>query len=341
MVALDGLLADQPAPRGNGHDSGLRVNGLDVRFGPVHALAGMSFSVQPGQLVGFLGPNGSGKTTTMRAILGLVSVQHGDVTWHGVPIDETARRRIGYMPEERGLYARMKVFEQVVYFGRLSGLGKTEARASATRWLEHLGLADRHESHVQDLSHGNQQRVQLAVALVHEPDLLVLDEPFSGLDPLAVETMSDIIAERAANGAAVLFSSHQLDLVEGLCEDVVIVSEGRPVASGRVTDLRATSPRRVLRVELDGPVEPGDEWPPTLPSAAIVEHSDPGFVARVDRSVEPGELLAALGVTRSIRSFALEPPPLSEVFVEAVSPRPTPESPSAESSTAASAAEVR
>jgi ABC-2 type transport system ATP-binding protein len=301
---------------------GLSVADLDVRFGAVHALDGMSFAVQPGQLVGFLGPNGAGKTTTMRAILGLVTTQRGTVTWRGAPIDERMQRRVGYMPEERGLYARMKVFEQVVYFGRLSGLSKAEARASTTRWLERFGLADRHDSHLQDLSHGNQQRVQLAVALVHEPELLVLDEPFSGLDPVAVKTMSDIISERAAQGASVLFSSHQLDLVEGLCEDVVIVRNGRSVADGRVSDLRALSARRVLRVELAGAATPGAApWLPTLPDAEIIELSDHHLVARVGREVEPAALLAALGTDRRIRTFALEPPPLSEVFLDAVSAR--------------------
>ncbi len=299
---------------------GLIVDDVHVSFGDIRALDGMTFRVEPGQMMGFLGPNGAGKTTSMRCVLGLVAMQTGNVRWNDRPIDDTTRRHVGYMPEERGLYPRMKVLEQVVYFGRLAGLGDRAARSAATSWLERLDLAGRYDSHVQELSHGNQQRVQLAVALVHSPSLLVLDEPFSGLDPVAVSTMSAIIAERAAAGAAVLFSSHQLDLVEGLCDDVVIVSHGRAQAMGRVGDLRAASPRRVLRVELEEAAPASDTtWPPKIDDAEVIVRDERIYKAHVARHLAPVDLLAAIGSDRAIRSFSLEPPPLSEIFLEVVS----------------------
>jgi ABC-2 type transport system ATP-binding protein len=299
--------------------NGLDVNDLHVSFGSVRALTGMHVRVEPGQLLGFLGPNGAGKTTTMRAILGLVGIEAGTVEWNGTPVDDAARRTIGYMPEERGLYPRMKVHEQVTYFGRLAGLSARGSRDAAASWLDRLGLGDRLASQVQDLSHGNQQRVQLAVALVHEPTLLVLDEPFSGLDPLAVATMSRIITERAAAGVAVLFSSHQLDLVEGLCDDVVIVDHGHPVATGTVGALRSASPRRIVRIELEHESAVGAAWPPRIPDAEVIEAGPLLYRASVPRELAPGDVLHALGPDHLLRSFSVEPPPLSTVFVEALS----------------------
>ena len=283
------------SPAGSG--KGLEVDGLVVQFGALRALDGIRFTVEPGQLVGFLGPNGAGKTTTMRAALGLVQPQQGATRWNGGAVTEDVRRRTGYMPEERGLYPRMKVLDQVVYFGRLAGLEADDARRAATAWLERLGLGERFDDLVQNLSHGNQQRVQLAVALVHEPDLLVLDEPFSGLDPIAVQTMSQVIADRAAAGAAVLFSSHQLDLVEDLCEDVVIVDHGRVLLSGTVTQLRNEATTRRLAIS----------W------------SDGSSEQRsVPRDTDLDEILAAARERGTITALSFEPPTLNEIFLEAV-----------------------
>jgi ABC-2 type transport system ATP-binding protein len=218
----------------------LTLSRVRKRFGPVQALDGCSFSVERGRMLGFLGPNGAGKTTTMRAIFGLVELDAGDVLWDGRPIALEDRLRFGYMPEERGLYPRMPVGEQVAYFARLHGMAAADARASASRWLGRLGLADRAGAKLEELSHGNQQRAQLAAALLHEPELLVLDEPFAGLDPIAVQTLVDVLRGEAQRGAAVLFSSHQLELVEDICEDVAIVDQGRVVATG-ASSPRATS----------------------------------------------------------------------------------------------------
>ena len=220
----------------------LQVTGLAKRYGDVVALDGCSFEVRDGRITGFLGPNGAGKTTTMRAIFGLVQPDAGELLWAGDPVDLSARRAFGYMPEERGVYPKMRVGDQLVFFAELAGLTPQAAREAAQRWLRRLGLEGRGRDRVEALSHGNQQRVQLAVALAHQPQLLVLDEPFSGLDVLAVDGMMGLLRAEAARGAAVLFSSHQLDLVEDLCDDVVIIDHGRVVLSGTVEDLRSRSP---------------------------------------------------------------------------------------------------
>ncbi len=210
----------------------LEFDGASRRFGSLAALDDCTFAARPGRLTGFLGPNGAGKTTAMRAVFGLVALDAGTVRWRGAPIGRAERARFGYMPEERGLYPRMRVRDQLVYLGRLCGRTTREVSRSVDTWLERLGLADRAGDRLDALSHGNQQRVQLIAALVGEPELLVLDEPFSGLDPLAMAKMSALLAEVATAGATVLFSSHQLDLVENICEDVVIIDAGRIVTAG-------------------------------------------------------------------------------------------------------------
>jgi ABC-2 type transport system ATP-binding protein len=252
----------------------LELTGLSRRFGSVVALDGLTFSVPPGQVFGFLGPNGAGKTTTMRAIFGVVALEKGEVRWRGEPVTEEARHRFGYMPEERGLYPSMQILEQLEYLGRLHDMTASAARAAARNWIGRLGLAGRESAKLEALSHGNQQRVQLAAALMHEPDLLVLDEPFAGLDPGGVDDMTAILAERARAGVTVLFSSHQLDLVEDICEAVAIIYRGRVVAQGAVADLeRGDRPRLAVRVAGD----PDGAWARALdPALATVERTDPG-----------------------------------------------------------------
>jgi ABC-2 type transport system ATP-binding protein len=206
----------------------------------------VSFSVEPGQMFGFVGPNGAGKTTTMRIVMGVLDPDAGNVTWRGEPVDFDVRRRFGYMPEERGLYPKMRVHDQLAYLASLHGVGDPD------RWIERLGLAERAGDRVEELSLGNQQRVQLAAALVHEPEVLVLDEPFSGLDPVGVDVLSGVLTEYAATGVPVVFSSHQLDLVERLCEAVAIIKDGRLVASGSVEELRGPG-EKVVREVIERP----------------------------------------------------------------------------------------
>ncbi len=292
----------------------LEFHDLHRSFGDVVALDGLSFTVAPGELCGFLGPNGSGKTTAMRCAVGVTQPDAGSVTWQGGPIDLAVRRRTGYMPEERGLYPKMRVHEQLVYLGRLHEMSAADAAASATHWIDRLGLAERADSAVEELSLGNQQRVQLAVALVHDPELLVLDEPFSGLDPIATDVMSEVLLERARAGVAVVFSSHQLDLVEGLCETVAVISRGRLVLGGEVAELKAGGGRR-LRVEVDG----GTAWTRSLGSdveVVAVDHG--GATVLLPPGADAGPVLDAARRYGRLLDVHLEQPRLSELFRDAV-----------------------
>ena len=294
----------------------LAVDGLSRRFGTVLALDGLSFSVSSGQVVGFLGPNGAGKTTTMRAIFGLTDLDAGSVRWNGVPIGATERRRFGYMPEERGLYPNMLVAEQVAYLGRLHGMDATSAASATTRWLERLDVADRATSKVEALSHGNQQRVQLAAALVHDPEVLVLDEPLAGLDPTGIDAISEVLTEQAHAGRCVLFSSHQLDQVEDLCESVIIIDHGRLVASGGVDELATGGARRlVVRVEGDRQ----GTWARTVAGVTVSE-VDGGAVRLVlDGTTDSDLVLDAARAAGHVTEFVFARRRLSEVFREAVS----------------------
>jgi ABC-2 type transport system ATP-binding protein len=292
----------------------LTFDGATKRFGGRLALDGCSFEARPGRLTGFLGPNGAGKTTAMRAVFGLVALDAGSVRWRGAPIGPQARARFGYMPEERGLYPRMQVRDQLVYLGRLSGRSRRDVGRTVDAWLDRLGLAARAGDRLDALSHGNQQRVQLIAALVDDPELLVLDEPFAGLDPLAMTSMSDLLSEVAAAGATVLFSSHQLDLVEDTCEDVVIIDRGRIVRAGELAELRAAVPQRFVSVRYRGRAP---DWA-TLPAVEVVEQDSDRARLRVDRDVDLAALLTLAGRTAEVISFAYEPPSLPELFREAV-----------------------
>ena len=293
----------------------LVAEGLTRRFGDVVALDGLSLRVAPGEVVGFLGPNGSGKTTALRSILGISEPDAGTVTWKGRPIDAEARRRFGYLPEERGLYPGMKLGEQLAFFAMLYGVDAAKANANAQKWLARLGLAARSDDKVDELSLGNQQRVQLAAALVHEPELLVLDEPFSGLDPISIENVGTVLRERADAGVAVVFSSHQLDLVEDYCERVTIVAKGRIVAEGDIDDLRRGGDPRLV-VEIAGDTTAA--WANRLRGVTVVDNASGRLRLRLARTADPQAVLAAAQKRGDVMEFRYEQRQLSEVFREAV-----------------------
>jgi ABC-2 type transport system ATP-binding protein len=292
----------------------LEFDQASKRYGALAALDACSFTARPGRLTGFLGPNGAGKTTAMRAVFGLVELDCGEVRWRGAPIGPVQRSQFGYMPEERGLYARMRVRDQLVYLGRLCGRSSVAVNGTVDTWLERLGLTDRAGERLDALSHGNQQRVQLVAALVNEPELLVLDEPFSGLDPLAMASMSQILTELAATGTTVLFSSHQLDLVEDLCQDVVIIDAGRVVRAGDLAQLRAEVPQRFVTIRYRGRVPDWSGWP----SVEVVEQGDGRSRLRVADGVDLSSMAAVAQHDTELVAFAYEPPTLSELFREAV-----------------------
>ncbi len=291
----------------------LDVSRLHKHYGTTVALDGCTFSVAPGQMLGLLGPNGAGKTTVMRAIFDLVRPERGSIKWNGRPLDQATRRHFGYMPEERGLYPKLPVRWQLRYLARLHGMLRSDAEEAVEGWLERFGLADRGDANLRELSHGNQQRVQLIASLVHDPVAVALDEPFSGLDPIASSTMADVLLEVAARGTAVLFSSHQLDVVEDLCRDVVILDHGRVVLQGQVMELRASAPERY--VEVAG--APRD-WALRIPGAEVVRQADGRVRVRLPGSVAPADVAAIF--SEEVSEFRFEPPPLSEVFRAAVRP---------------------
>ncbi|HLB61165.1 MAG TPA: ATP-binding cassette domain-containing protein [Actinomycetota bacterium] len=293
----------------------LELIALYRRFDGVVALDGVSFRVAEGELVGFVGPNGAGKTTAMRIALGVLAADAGEVRWRGSPVDAEARRLFGYMPEERGLYPKMRVLDQLVYLARLHGMDAEDARASALRQLEVLGVSDRARDRVEQLSLGNQQRVQLAAALAHRPEALVLDEPFSGLDPVGVDVLSGVLREQAAAGVPVVFSSHQLDLVERLCESVVLIHQGRVVASGRIAELRAAGGRRLVRVELSGAPT---GWVDAIAGADVVERLQSGAVIELRDGTSEAEVLDAARAVGEVRHFSVVRPSLAQIFREAV-----------------------
>ena len=288
----------------------LEIDGIAKRYGDVVAVENLTFDVRAGELFGFVGRNGAGKTTTMRIALGVLAPDAGVVRWLGVPLTFEARRRIGYMPEERGLYPKMHVAEQLAYLGELHGMADADAREAAIGWLDRFGLADRRDAELQALSLGNQQRVQLAAALIFGPDVLVLDEPFSGLDPVAVDVMAGVLRERANAGVPVIFSSHELDLVERLCDRVGIVDRGRMVACGTVDELRAGGQERRW---IDVPGAPGD-WQAGVPGVRLVQADGTRRLFELDPGVDDQSLLQSALATGPVREFERVEPTLGEIF---------------------------
>ncbi|MCQ3804635.1 MAG: ATP-binding cassette domain-containing protein [bacterium] len=293
----------------------LELRRLSKGYGEVQALDDCSFRVERGRMLGFLGPNGAGKTTAMRSVFNLVRLDSGSVSWRGRPVGQEERVRFGYMPEQRGLYPKMKIGRQLAYLGRIHGMTNVEATAAAERWLEELGLSDRIKDPLEKLSHGNQQRVQLAAALIHDPELLVLDEPFSGLDPFGVETMADILRARAAAGAAVMFSSHQLDMVEDLCQDVAIINHGRVVMGGEVRQLKMDSPYWVIEVEMRAADR---DRMSRLDAVVSVEFDGYRHRIVVRKGGDLSDLVSRLDLGGDVRHFTFSAPSLSELFREAV-----------------------
>lgn len=296
----------------------LIINGLKKSYGELKVLDGMSFTVQPGEIYGFVGGNGSGKTTTMRIALGVLSSDGGEVRIGDEPMNDTLRRTIGYMPEERGLYPKEKVADQLIYFARLHGMDQETASSRVDELLATFNLTDRRDDKVDTLSLGNQQRVQLAAALVHYPKILVLDEPFSGLDPIAVNVMSKVLKQFADRGIPVVFSSHQLDLVERLCDRVGIIRDGKMLAEGTVDELRAIGPR-MFSITVDAAPAGWAESLPGITHSEINKHGATVVTLADDAPTDTDQVL--LDTARSfgrVHSFGPVNVPLTELYQEVV-----------------------
>jgi ABC-2 type transport system ATP-binding protein len=292
----------------------LQVRGVSHAFGERRVLDDVSFDVPPGILTGLLGPNGAGKTTLMRVMFGVLDPRAGETRWLGRSVTTADRRRWGYMPQERGLYPAMPAGDQLVFLARLHGVARDDAARSARARLEELGLADRWSDRPDKLSGGMQQRLQLAAALVHDPEVIVLDEPFAGLDPVAVEELSATLVQRARAGRTVLFSSHQLDLVQDLCESIVMLDDGRTVLEGRVADLRASSGRRQLRLTVAGADR---RWLAAFPAVTVVEDRADDLRLDVPAGTDPLALLDAARAAGHVSDFGLDLPTLSQLFMAA------------------------
>ena len=284
----------------------LDISNLEKSYGTVRALNGVSLQVRSGEIVGFVGANGAGKSTTMRIAMGLLAADAGRVRFREQPLSFATRLRIGYMPESRGLYPKMRIVDQVAYFGQLRGMTAHDARASAAGLIEQLDVLAEPNAQLQTLSLGNQQRVQLAAALVHRPELLILDEPFAGLDPVGVDTMAEVLGARRAAGVGVLFSSHQLDLVERICDRIIIITSGRIVASGTLAELQHAAGRRDLELGIDNP---DPDWLRDLPGVEVVGRVAGRLRLRLDRPGDDQAVLAAAMRAGRVQHFGMASTP--------------------------------
>ena len=289
----------------------LQVSHLTRKFGDKTAVDNVTFDVPAGQMTGFVGGNGAGKTTTMRMIMGVLTASGGEVLLDGSPVTAADRARFGYMPEERGLYPKQPILDQLVYLGQLHRMSSAEARREAMDLLERFTLADRHKDKLESLSLGNQQRVQIAASLLHRPLVLILDEPFSGLDPAAVDSMVELLRERTRSGVPVLFSSHQLDLVDRLCDNLVVLKAGRVMASGSSDQLRANAPRR-HRIT----VSPDAGWLRDEPGLQVIDVAGPTAVLEFDGDSAAQRVLAAALSRGTVEEFTPLRPTLSEIYRE-------------------------
>jgi ABC-2 type transport system ATP-binding protein len=295
----------------------LEIVGLRKRFGEVQALDGVSFEVTPGEVFGFLGANGAGKTTTMRIALGFLRPDDGRVAWQGRPVHHWPRRTWGYMPEERGLYPRMEVLDQLVFYASLYGVPRSVARRDALDWLARFRIADYAGRRAESLSKGNQQKVQFVATVLHDPDVLLMDEPFAGLDPVNVALLKSAFLEMRDRGKTLVFSTHQLEQAEELCDSVAIIDRGRLVASGTTREVKRSTGHQTIRLATSGD---GDlEWLRSLPSVEVTRPGRDYTELRVGAGTDPQAVLrAAVERGDDIYRFEVADPSLEEVFVERV-----------------------
>jgi ABC-2 type transport system ATP-binding protein len=294
----------------------LEVDHVSKSFGAVHAVDDLTFAARPGSVVGLLGPNGAGKTTTIRMILDILQPDRGQVRWAGVRVDANIRRTFGYLPEERGLYPKDKITEQLLFFGRLHGMQTADARARIAQLFESFGLTDKLKSKPVELSKGNQQKVQFIAAILHRPPLLVLDEPFSGFDPINVEVVKDSVRDLVAAGTAVLLSSHRMEQVEELCEEICIIDRARAVVSGNLREIKRSWPDRFVRMtRLDDM-----SFLERFPGTAARPSADGIAAVRLPPGTQPAELLRAAVAAGPVDHFEIVEPSLTDIYLHYVKP---------------------
>ncbi|OGO52044.1 MAG: hypothetical protein A2V84_12450 [Chloroflexi bacterium RBG_16_70_13] len=299
----------------------LVLDSLVKRFGKVTALDGISFQVEQGQVFGFLGANGAGKTTTMRIVLDILRPDSGTVTWAGIPSTDVSRRTWGYLPEERGLYPRLEVLEQLVFFASLYAIPRREAAARARDWLGRFRIPEYEKRRAEELSKGNQQKVQLIAAVLHEPDVLIMDEPFVGLDPVNVSLLKEAFGEMRKRGTTLVFSTHQMEMVEELCEAVAIIDRGRLVLGGPILDVKRSSGRQVVRLGVEG--DAGLPWLADLEGVSVVRSGE-DYTELDVRGRDPQDILgAALARGERVTQFLIADPSIEQIFIERVGRPPS------------------
>ncbi|MGZ6257868.1 MAG: ABC transporter ATP-binding protein [Candidatus Limnocylindrales bacterium] len=295
----------------------LVIDSLRKRFGDVQALDGISFAVRPGQVFGFLGPNGAGKTTTMRIVLDILHPDDGSVTWKGAPAASAPRRTWGYLPEERGLYPRMKVLDQLVFVGSLYGISRAEAARRARYWLTRFRIGDYAERRAEELSKGNEQKIQFIAAVLHDPDVLLMDEPFTGLDPINVGLLKDAFIEMRDLGKAIVFSTHQMEMVEELCDAIAIMDKGRVVVSGPMDDVKRQAGRQVVRLGVSG--DRDLDWLDRRPDTTVMHSGLDYHEVQVRTGIDPESILQeALARHEYVTRFEITEPSIEDIFIEQV-----------------------
>ncbi len=307
---------------------GLIVEHINKSFAQFHVIKDLSMEVREGSIFGFLGPNGAGKTTTMRMILDIIRPDSGRITWNGIDVREVPRRNWGYLPEERGLYPKVEVQAQLIFLARLSGLSKSAALKQLDEWLERFQITEYRKMKVEELSKGNQQKIQFLATILHDPLILIMDEPFSGLDPINANLLKEALLEMHRRGKTMIFSTHQLEQVEELCEDVLIIDKGQTIIQGSVREVKRQHGRNVARLKLDN--DPEALWLDTLEGVQVTKRRQDYIEMQIRANLNPNLIVeAALQHGGIISRFELTEPSLTDIFIEHVGKAALPEAPSA------------
>jgi len=307
---------------------GLVVEHINKSFAQVQAIKDLSMTVREGAIFGFLGANGAGKTTTMRMILDILRPDSGSITWNSKDVNEIPRRNWGYLPEERGLYPKMRVDEQLLFLARLQGVSKPDAQKALDEWLERFQINANRGKKVEELSKGNQQKVQFLAAILHDPSILIMDEPFSGLDPVNASVLKEAFLEMHRRGKTIIFSTHQLEQVEELCQDVVIINKGQSVIQGSVQEVKRRHGRNVARLKLDN--DPEALWLDSLEGVQVTNRRQDYIEMQIQANLNPNVIVeAALQHGGIISRFELTEPSLTDIFIELVGTIALPDEPTA------------
>ena len=306
----------------------LTVDHITKSFGHFQAITDLSMEVPEGTIFGFLGANGAGKTTTMRMILDILRPDRGRVTWNGQDVREVPRRHWGYLPEERGLYPKMRVDEQLLFLARLNGLSKQDAEKALTEWLDRFQISSNRKKKIEELSKGNQQKVQFLATILHDPTILVMDEPFSGLDPVNANVLKEAFVELHRRGKTIIFSTHQLEQAEELCQEIVIINKGQSVVQGSVREVKRKPGRQVARLKLDNDAQAA--WLEQLAGVQVTRRREDYIEMQLPAHLNPNVIVeAALQHGGIISRFEIAEPSLTDIFIELVGMSALPDVPSA------------